>query len=162
MPQQLLSINGRGFQYYQNEATPDKEDTYGHDVVTFENATDDYATVQGVMPVEYGGGSIIVRLYWASWTTTMGAVRWQVEVERLEEDGTSTLTIGFGTPQAVDNTVAAALGDISEAVISFSPAEFQNVAAGDLYRLRITRLGAHANDTMVGTAVLFALTVNET
>lgn len=161
MAQQLLSINGRGFQYWQNEATPDKEDTYGHDVVTFENATDDYVTIYGVMPVEYAGGNIDVTIYWASWTTGTGVCRWQVEVERLAEDGNSTLALSFGTPRTVDDTVAAVIGDISEATISFTPAQFGNVAAGDAYRLRVTRLGAHVNDTMAGTAVAFGVTVDE-
>lgn len=161
MAQQLLSVNGRGFQYWQDEATPDKNDTSGHDVVEFENGVSDYVTIYGVMPVEYEGGNVDVTIYWASWTTTSGNVRWQVEPERLAEGGNSTTTTSFGTPRAIDDAVQGTIGDISYATISFTPAEFDNIAAGESYRIRLTRLGAHANDTMTGTAVAFGVTIDE-
>lgn len=164
MPNQILVADGHGVSYWINSATPDKNDTTGHEVTVFDDAVDDRITISGVVPVGYAGGDLDVTLHWGSWLSTTGQVVWQVEFERLAEDGNSTSSLNFGTSKNTFEAVSSTLGALKYTPFTFTNAEAAGVQAGESFRIRVYRLGLTnpgGNDTLAGVANLFKAIIDE-
>jgi hypothetical protein len=129
------------------------------------HATTDFATgvARGVVwqkaiGPEYGGGSLLVDLYWVTSAGDVGTVDWSVSLER-NEAGHNIGTDTFGTPVAFPASPGAPAGDIilvSTTLIGAGP--LNGLMANDPLRLFIRNLGT---GTQTGTAQLTAVVVTE-
>jgi hypothetical protein len=111
----------------------------------FSDTATESAVFVGIMPEAASLGSgLIVRLHWMG-TATTGNVRWSVAFERgntdLDADSFDTAT---AAPATTNGTSGIAT------VTAITCTSIDSIAAGDLFRLRVQRLGADAADTMTG------------
>lgn len=142
-----------------NYATIDMRNN--HAVLDFDSATGETAYFTGVMPQHYAGGGITVYTHWTC-DATSGTVGWLVAVERIGDGGTDIDADSFASDQTItaescDGT--SGIADLSSVAIT-SGSNMDSVAAGDAFRIRITR--DVANDTAAGDANLIAIEIRET
>ena len=114
-------------------------------VLDFSDTATESAVFVGVMPeAAVLTSGLIVRLYWMG-TATTGDVRWSVAFERgntdLDADSFDTATAATATTNATSGIVT---------VTAITCTNIDGITAGDLFRLRVQRLGADAADTMAG------------
>ena len=103
----------------------------GHPVLEFNQTTDESAVFRGFMPAHYSGGGVTVEIHWAG-------------------DGVTT-----------GNTTAGTDGHLSYDTVTFTDgADMDSVAAGDEFRLKLTRDAA--SDTMAADAQVTMVIVKET
>lgn len=90
-------------------------------------------------------------------------VRLGVTVKKLAT-GADTLDIATSaaTEQTVDVTLDSNSGEIVLAALAIANAALDSAGAGDTFEIRVRRLGTHANDTCMGTAVLTHLYIRNT
>jgi hypothetical protein len=123
-------------------------------VLAFDDASVESAVFVGQIPegaVLTSG--ISVRLYWMATSATTGNVRWRAE---FEADGTDLDSDSFDT--ATEATGAANGTSGIETLTTFTCTTIDSLAAGDRFRLRISRVGNDGtNDTMSGDAELVAV-----
>jgi hypothetical protein len=135
----------------------------GHVVLDFDAATDESAVFSGVLPRHYGGGGLTVRPHWAASSATSGDVVWNVSIERLEDEGTDMDADSFASAQAATATAPATSGALQYTDVAFtSGAQMDSLAAGESFRLKITRDADNGSDTMAGDAELVAVEIRET
>lgn len=143
-----------------NFSTPDKRNAQW--VEDFDAATAETLYVRGVLPRNYGGGGITVRLGWMATSATSGVCRWAAAFER-HDTATDRDADSFGTENAADATAAGTSGYTVYTDIAFTNgAQIDNLAVGEGFRLRVKRDAAHANDTMTGDAELASIELRET
>lgn len=97
----------------------------------------------------YGSGNITCDLLWQAENATSGVVRWEVAIAAITADADSqdVTTKAFATAQTVDDTHLGTTGKrVMLATVTIS--NLDSIAASDLVWVKISRLGAHANDTM--------------
>jgi hypothetical protein len=155
MAKLLWSADGHAATFFQSNSYPVVQTTTGHKSAAFSDAADWTQIFTGVMPNGYGGGNVLLYLYWASWTVTTGNCRWTAEFERMAHNGNRTDTLTMGTLLPITDTPGSTLS--STRVTSFgtlTPANISSIAAGDRFRIRVGRTGANVGDTMVGLAYL--------
>lgn len=96
---------------------------------------------------------IIARIHWMATTATSGNVRWRVEFERA---GTDNDADSYDT--ATEGTSAANGTSGIESVAAITCTTIDSLAAGDRFRVRVSRVGTDAtNDTMTGDAEIIAV-----
>lgn len=127
-----------------------------HPLVVFPNAKTAEVDFHGVRYVWVSppSGNILVRVLWAA-TAIVGAVNWSLAFERDDALGVNLNVNNFAAPKTVVSPAPPVLGELREASILFTPAEYDGVLAGEAYRLRVTRAAGVAPDTLVGDAQLF-------
>lgn len=134
----------------------------GHPVLAFEDATDRSATFAAVLPDGYSGGDLQLRLIWAAETATSGDVRWSAALEQQPAGAGFDLdTDAFDMAVAATDGVAAGAGQLAATAIILPAPISPSLAAGESYRLRISRVATDAADTTVGDVHLVALEVRE-
>lgn len=151
------------FHVYNNEpptsnfATLDLRNN--HPVLDFDTTTGEVAIFSDVLAPTYGGGGIKVEAHWASDSTT-GTVGWLIAIERI---GTA---LDIDTDSfAADQTITAAATSGTSGIVTITSVTISNganmdsLAAGEAYRIRITR--DVANDTVGVDANLLKLVVEE-
>jgi hypothetical protein len=130
--------------------------------LAFDAATNESAVFSGIMPDHYAAGGVNVILLWRATSATSGNVRWQVEVERQNDESLDTDADSFAT--AVEATAAApgTAGMLQYTTVALSNSEIDGLVANERYRLRITREANDAtNDTMTGDAELVHVYIRE-
>jgi len=143
-----------------NFSTPDKRNLQW--VEDFDAATEETLYVRGVLPRNYAGGGITVRLGWMATSATSGVTRWGVSWER-HDTATDRDADSFATEGTVDATAGGTSGYTAYADVAFTHgANIDSVAVGEGFRLRVARKAAHANDTMTGDAELASIEIRET
>ena len=124
-------------------------------VLDFDDATTESAVFVGIMPeAAVLTSGLIVVLDFTATTATSDNVRWAVSFERGNTDLDSD---SFDTATAA--TVATSSTSGVPAVASITCTSIDGITAGDLFRLRVQRLGAEAADTMLGDAELVAVEI---
>jgi hypothetical protein len=135
-----------------NYATLDSRNN--HPCLDFDTTTGETAYFTGVLPADYSGAGITVHLYVSMTSATSGTVGWLVAIERIDASSLDIDADSF----AADNTLTAATvpgtaGQVLKQSLNISNgANMDSLAAGELFRLRITR--DVANDTAAGDAEL--------
>ena len=124
-------------------------------VLDFDDAATESAVFVGIMPEAASLGSgLIVNLDFMATTATSGNVRWSVAFERcttdLDADSFDTATAATVATSGTSGIVAAG---------SITCTSIDSIAAGDLFRLRVQRLGSDGADTMTGDAELIAVEI---
>lgn len=143
-----------------NYATLDTRN--GHLVLDFDGATNESAIFGAVLPPGYGGGGLTAELHYAMTAATSGDVDWDVALERIGDQQQDLDSDGFGAAKSVNNTsVPATAGLVDVVSVSFADgSEMDNLAAGEAFRLRVTRDAV--SDTAAGDAELLAVVLRET
>ena len=144
-----------------NAATWDARN--GHVVLDFDAAADESAIFSGIMPRHYSGNGVTVYLHVtdSNDTTTAHASYWDVAFERLVAQDIDS--DGFASAQSQHIHPNGTSGvPVVETVVFTDGAQMDNVAAGDAFRLRITRDANHASDDWADDVELLMVELKET
>lgn len=138
----------------------------GHLVLDFDASADESAIFLGVLPRNYAGGGITVRLFWSGTSATSGSVRWDAAIERLNDEGQDTDSDSFAAAQSATATAPSTSGQLQYTDIAFTDgAQMDSLAAGEAFRLKITRdadASGGGTDDMTGDAELHRIEIRET
>lgn len=134
----------------------------GHPVLAFDTTTGESAVFTGLMPRHYDGGGVTVYLHWTAASATSGTIGWTVAFERMSDATTDLDSDSFATAQTVTAaTVSGTTGVVTVTNVAISNgANMDSVAAGESFRLKITR--DVANDNAAGDAELHLVEIKET
>lgn len=132
-----------------------------HPVLDFDDGTDEEAVFTAFMPRCYDGGGVTITLVWTA-TAVAGNVVWNTALERMnagfDVDGDS-----FAAVQAVTDGAPGGAGELQYAEIAHTDgAQMDNVAAGEMCRLKVRRDADNGSDTLVGDAELLGVEIRET
>lgn len=145
-----------------NAATPDLRNY--HPVLDFDATTDEEAVFSGVMPPNYDGGGITVKVKSAATSATSGNMVWQAAFELIDsQDMDSDSFAAFQGSGAI--AISGTSGVITSASIAFTNgAQMDSVTAGSMYRLKIRRDADNtsATDSVTGDLELRFVEVYET
>lgn len=134
-----------------------------HPVLDFDAATDESAVFTGVLPRHYAGGGITISIRWGASSATSGNAVLNTQIERIEDEGTDTDADSFAAAQAATAAAPATSGAVQYTDIAHtSGAQMDSLAAGELFRLKVTRDADNVSDTMTGDLELFAVEIRET
>jgi hypothetical protein len=125
-------------------------------VLDFDAATIESAVFSSIIPeAAVLASGLSVRVTWMATTATTGNVRWRVA---LELGNTDLDADSFDTAAEANGAANGTSGIATTTSITLTTID--SVAVGELYRLRISRVGSDAvNDTMTGDAELIAVEV---
>ena len=134
-----------------------------HLVLDFDAGASESAVFSGVMPRNYAGGGITLSLHWMASSATANDVRWDAAFERIAANDLDTDADSFAAVQSATGTANGTSGKVTVTTIGFTDgAQMDSVAAGESFRLKITRDHDHADDDMTGDAELIAVEMRET
>jgi hypothetical protein len=139
-------------QYVKTNGTSSAVSGLAFDAAATETAYWDWAAFS------YGSGNVTVDVEWYADTASSGVVRWEAAIAAItpNTDSTDVETKAFATATAFDDTHLGTTGQrLHEASIVVT--NLDSIAANDEVQLKLSRLGAHANDTMAGDAILRAV-----
>ena len=148
-----------------NAATPSKRGTTDIPVLEFAPGTDETALFGCYMPRNYGGGGVTVTIGWMATDVTVGPddVRWDVAFKSVTKDADDLDTKTFAAVNSVTSPEASASGETQEAEVAFTDgADMDSVAAGEYYRLKVTRDQDHGDDDLGSDAELLFVEIKET
>lgn len=146
-----------------NYATLDTRN--GHPVLDFDASADESAIFTGILPSNYAGGGLDIVLIWAGSSATSGTCRWATAIERVEDEGTDMDADSFATANTAGATAPGTSGAVQYTTIAHtSGAQMDSLAAGEAFRLKVTRDadGTSGTDDMTGDAELVAVHIKET
>jgi hypothetical protein len=141
-------------------ATPDVRNSLL--VLDYDADADESAVFVGILPRNYANGGLTVTLHIMHSSATSGTSRWEVAFERMNTDEDSD---SFASAQSASCTASGTSGIISTATVTFTDgAQMDSVAAGEPFRLKVTRdaNGTTGTDSATGDAELVAVEVKET
>lgn len=132
-------------------------------VLDFDPTTKEYASFSGVMPANYDSGGVTVVLVWSSDATT-GNVKWDVGFKSFTDDVDDMDTKVYAAVNTATDATASAAGEFAYTSITFTDgADMDSVAAGEYFRLSVSRDSADGADTMDSNdAELVAVILSET
>lgn len=165
-PDAAANISFVVFKAYDNEpptsnyATLDQRNS--HPVLDFDTTTGESAVFSGILPRSYQGGGVTVYIHSAMTSATSGTVGWLVAFERIGNGSQDIDSDGFASAQTVTAaTVPATSGHVLIQSVAFTNgAQMDSIAAGESFRIKITR--DVANDTAAGDAELVKVEIKET
>ena len=143
-----------------NAATFDTRNS--HPVLDFDAATNESAVFSAVMPRHYAGGGVTAYLHYAMTSATSGTVDWDVAFERIGDQQLDIDADSFADANSVDDTtVPGTSGNVDVVSVAFTDgADMDSVAAGEGFRLRVTRDAS--SDDASGDAELLFIELRET
>lgn len=132
-----------------------------HPVLDLDAASNEDAVFGGVMPQHYAGGGVTVYLHYAMSSATSGDVDWDVAFERIGDQQLDIDGDSFAAVNSVDNTIVPGTSGLVDVVsVAFTDgADMDSVAAGESFRLKVTRDAA--SDTASGDAELVKVELRE-
>lgn len=133
-------------------------------VADFDAATDEYLDFHGlIMPQHYSGGGVTVRLIWGASSATSNNCIWRAAFRSIEDDAEDVDGAHSYDFNSVTDAAPSASGEFTAAAITFTDgADMDNVGAGDVFTLRVTRDADNGSDNMTGDAELKAIEIRET
>ena len=134
-----------------------------HPVLDFDATTNESAIFSGVMPQSYVGTTgVTVYLHYAMSSAEADTVDWDVAFELIGDQGLDIDGDSFAAVNSVDDTeVPGTTGLVDVVSVAFTDgADMDSVAAGDAFRLIVTRDAA--SDDAAGDAELVAVDIQET
>ena len=142
-----------------NPATLDTRNN--HPVLDFDDTTNESAIFSAVMPQHYGGNGVEVLLHYSMTSATADTVDWDAAFERIGDGQLDVDSDSFADVNSEDDTtVPGTCGNVDVVSISFTDgADMDSVAAGELFRLKITRDAA--SDDATGDAELHMVEIRE-
>jgi hypothetical protein len=133
-------------------------------VLDFDADTDSSAEFGGVMPRNYAGGGVTVTIGWMATDTTVTPhnVVWDVAFKSVTNDADDLDTKAFAAVNSVTDQEASASGEVAYAAITFTNgADMDSVAAGEYFRLRVTRDANNGSDSLTDDAELVFVEIKE-
>lgn len=134
-----------------------------HPILVFADGATTFAAVwTEILPRNYAGGGLTVTIIWSA-VPTSGNVEWIGAIERMDT-GTDLDADSFASNQLSGATaVPGTSGAPKYTTLTFSSgANMDSLAAGEAFRLKISRDPSVANDTAAGNAEILAIEVKET
>jgi hypothetical protein len=130
----------------------------GHSLIAFDDTANEEIIFEGVMSNDYdGAASFIIEPQWAGATATTGDVKWNAQIERLDEGGADLDVDNFSAVQTVTEATEGTSGELTYTGIVFTNAQADGIQPGEAYRLRVIRDAVAAGDDMVGDAQLLSV-----
>jgi len=117
------------------------------------------------MPRSYRGGGVTVTIGWMATDTTVTPhnVVWNAAFKSVTDDADDLDTKAYAAVNAVTDAEASASGEVAYAEIAFTDgADMDSVAAGEYFRLKITRDADNGSDTLTDDAELVFVEIRET
>jgi hypothetical protein len=132
-----------------------------HPCLDFDDTTNEDAVFSGVMPQSYDGGGVTVYLHYSMSSATSDTVDWDVCFERIGDQQLDIDSDSFAAVNSADNTtVPGTSGNVDVVSVAFTDgADMDSVAAGELFRLKVTRDAS--SDDASGDAELHAVEIRE-
>lgn len=134
-------------------------------VLDFDDTTDESAEFGGFMPRNYDGGGVTITIGWMATSATSGTISLDAAFKSLSDDADDVDSKSFAAANNANPTTASASGEIDYATITFTDgADMDSVAAGEYFRLKITRdaNGTTSTDNMSGDMELVFVEIKET
>lgn len=134
-------------------------------VLDFDDTTDESIEFGGFMPRHYDGGGFTVLVGWMATSATTGAISLDVAFKSVSDDADDLDTKAFAAANNANPTTASATGEVDYVEIAFTDgADSDSVAAGEYFRLKITRdaNGTTSTDDLSGDMELVFVEVRET
>jgi len=134
-----------------------------HPCLDFDATTNESAVFSAVMPQSYAGTTgVTVYLHYAMTSATTNTVDWDVSFERIGDQQLDIDSDSFAAVNSVDDTtVPGTSGNVDVVSVAFTDgADMDSVAAGELFRIKVTRDAA--SDDATGDAELYAVEIRET
>jgi len=133
-------------------------------VLDFDDSTNESAIFAGILPANYAGGGLTLDLHIAMTSATSGNVLMEAAIERINAAGQDLDSDGFAAAQASSATaVPGTTGLIAIVTITFTDgAQMDSLAAGEAFRIKVTRDATDASDTAAGDLELLAGELSET
>ena len=128
----------------------------------FDADTNESAVFSGVMPQHYSGGGVTVYIHHAMSSAVENTVDWDVAFERVGDQQLDTDSDSFADANSVnDTTVPSTSGLVDIVSCAFTDgADMDSVAAGEGFRLKITRDAV--SDDATGDAEIYWVELRET
>jgi len=134
-----------------------------HPVLDFDASTNESAVFSDIMPQHYAGTTgVTVYIHYSMSSATSDTVDWDVAFERIGDQQLDVDGDSFAAVNSVDDTAVPGTSGLVDVVsISFTDgADMDSVAAGELFRLKITRDAV--SDDAAGDAELHGIEIRET
>lgn len=144
-----------------NPATLDLRNN--HPVLDFDATTNEGAVFSSVMPQNYSASTgVTVYIHYSMASATSGDIDWDVAFERIGDQQQDVDSDSFAAANSVDNTtVPGTSGNVDVVNVAFTDgADMDSVAAGEKFRIKVTRDAA--SDSATGDAELHAIEIRET
>lgn len=134
-----------------------------HPCLDFDASTNESAVFSAIMPRNYTGTTgVTVYIHYAMSTAEVNTVDWDVAFERVGDQQLDIDGDSFAAVNSVDNTTVPGTSGLVDIVnVTFTDGvDMDSVAAGELFRLKVTRDAA--SDDAAGDAELYAIEIKET
>ena len=134
-------------------------------VLDFDADADESAEFGGFMPRHYDGSGITVTIGWMATDTTVTPhnVVWNAAFKSVSDDADDLDSKAFAAANTATDAEASASGEVAYTTITFTDgADMDSVAAGEYFRLRITRDADNGSDTLTDDAELLFVEIKET
>ena len=126
----------------------------------FDDTTAESIEAHGLKAANYSAGTINVVIEWAADTATSGNGGWDVSIESVTPDADDLDSDSFASAQSGSDTTASVAGETIETTVTFTQAQADSVADGEMFRIRISRDTAVSGD-LTGDIQLFTVRVYE-
>lgn len=142
-----------------NYATIDQRNN--RPTLDFDDTTQEATVFSGVLPAGYAGGGVTITIFCSLTSAVSGTVGWDVAFERTQAGTDDIDSDSFAAAKTVTAvTVPGTSGQVLAMSVNVANgAEMDNLAAGELFRLRVRR--DVASDTATGDAELLAVSIKE-
>jgi len=134
-----------------------------HPVLDADATTNESAVFSAVMPQHYAGTTgVTVYIHYSMSSAVADTVDWDVSFEEIGDQQLDVDGDSFAAVNSVDNTTVPGTSGLVDVVsVAFTDgADMDNVAAGELFRIKVTRDAA--SDDATGDAELHAVEIRET
>lgn len=154
--------------FYPNDNEPPASDyatldlRNSHPVLDFDDTTNESAVFSFVMPQNYSGGGLTLKIGYSMTSATSGDIDIDAALERIGDQQLDVDSDSFAAVNSVDDTtVPGTSGNVDVVQITFTDgADMDSLAAGELGRLKITRDAV--SDTASGDLELHFVEIRET
>ncbi len=140
-------------------AVPTFESRNGHPVLSFDDSVDEAVMFNSTMSNDYSNGNLTVDIDWVAKSAIINDVKWDVAFEKIP--GQDIDSDSFAAIQTGTDTTNGTSGILTRTSIAFTQAQADSIAAGEAYRLKVTRDANAGGDTMVGDAQLLRVTLRQ-
>jgi len=168
VPSLALAASGNLLLLWGPQASVPPASNYGtldirgtHLVADFDDTTSECLYFRGVMPANYAGGGIAVKVHASLTSATTGTLGWLVALERVSDSQQDIDSTGFASDNTITaTTVPGTSGHVSILSVNISSgANMDSIAAGEGFRLRLCR--DVASDSATGDGELWLLAAYE-
>jgi len=124
----------------------------GHPLLAFDDGTDETVIFHESISHDYLEEGLTVDIDWVAASAIIDDVKWDASFERIAPNGIDIDGDDFGTVRSVVSTTNATSGKVTRTSIVFTQVQAKSIAAGDAFRLKLTRNGTDVSDDMAGKA----------